>query len=438
MTSLHERMAPEARPVRVLSDAHLRDAPPHADDPALVDLLAAIAGRDPGRLVLNGDFFDFVKVTAVPPDSDRFDPPVTAAERLYGLGTGEDRSAWKVARILDANPRVAAALRAIVGNGHEVVFLPGNHDAEIAHDAVRREVAGRIDPAGTGRVSFSEWFYYEPGRLYVEHGSQYDRENALSAVAAPAADDARGRIPMPFGIVSSRYFANTIERRCGLPPSDIGPGGYFLWVFRNHGPRALLAIARYFVFAVICLLRSGPFAGRDGVRAQAAQLGSMRTVALRCGMDLAAALRIDALRVEPILASFRKTLLRLYLPQVGVTVALWIAALAVVAAAPGRWYWAPPLIAGSLVVLAVSRGLYTGRIRDRLEQAAGSIGEILGVPCIVFGHDHNGLRSVTAPSRFVSSVWRFGGGPARIIEIPAGHQAPRIVAIATPSPEEHP
>ena len=434
MTALDERGAARGLPVRVLSDAHLRDGAARADDPALVVLLNDLRVGAPGRLILNGDFFDFVKVTAVPDDTAALTPPVTSAERRYGLGTGESRSAWKAARILDANPRVVAALRALVDTGHEIVFLPGNHDTELKFGTVRAEVARRLDPGGTGRVSFPVWFYYEPGRVYVEHGSQYDRENALPDVAAPAADDG---VRMPFGIVSSRYFANIIERRCGLPPSDMGPGGYFVWVFKNHGIRAFAAIARYFIFAAICLTGSGP-SWRRGEDRDGAQLEALKDDAVRCGMDLAAALRIDALKAAPILASFRKTLLRLYLPQVSLTVALWIAAFAILLAAPGHRWLAPLPIFASIAVLAASGRLYRGRIRGRLEEAAASIAGILDVPCVVFGHDHNGIASRTDPGNFVSSVWRFGAGPARIVEIPADRPVARIVSAPHQSPEECP
>jgi hypothetical protein len=435
MTTLDERGAARGLPVRVLSDAHLRDAAPHADDPALVGLLQGLGAREPGRLVLNGDFFDFVKVTALPADpAELRDAAPTAAERRWGLGTGEARSAWKARRILDMNPGVAAALAALVARGHALVFLPGNHDAELKYPAVREAIVRRVDPRGTGRVVFPAWFWFEPGRLYVEHGSQYDRENALPDLAAPA--DAGG-VPMPFGIVSSRYFTNIVERRCGLPPSDMGPGGYFLWVFRSHGLRAFAAIARYFVFAAICLLASGR-AWRRVADRRGEHLAALKADALLCGMDLAAAVRIDALTADPIMASYKNTLLRLYLPQVTATVALWTAAVAIVLVAPGHWWLAPLPILASIAVLAASGRLYRGRIRERLEEAAASIAGILDVPCVVFGHDHNGVLSGAAPGNFVSSVWRFGAGPARLVEIPADLPVPRIVSVSNPPPEERP
>lgn len=415
----------------MLSDVHLRDAAPHIDDPALVAIFEDLAGQAPGRLVLNGDFFDFVKVTAVPGNPDEFERPVTPAERFYGLGTGEDRSAWKAARILDANPRTVAALRDLVASGHEIVFLPGNHDAEVRYPAVRAEIAARIDPAGSGALSFPAWFYHEPGRLWVEHGSQYDRENVFPDFGSTES----AAFGMPFGIVSSRYFANVIERRCGLPPSDMGPGGYFVWVFRNHGLRAFAAIARYFVFAAICLLGSGPFRRRR-MGSPAAHKEALRGDAMRAGIDTAAAVKIDALKADPLLASLGRTVLRLYLPQVSLTVASWMVALAIAVFAPGWWVAGVSLVAGSTAVLALSGRIYTGQIRPRLEDAAGSIAAALDIPCVVFGHDHNGIRSRATPENFASSVWRFGSGPARILEIPPERPVPHVLLARSKLQEE--
>lgn len=407
----------------MLSDVHLRDTASHADDPVLLAALRELAGRAPGRLVLNGDFFDFVKVTAVPEDPRTFLRPITASEHLYGLGPGEDRSAWKAARILDANPAVVGALKRLVSDGHEIVFVPGNHDAELRYPAVRAEILRRFDASETGAVVFSAWFYHERGRVWIEHGSQYDRENALPDVTSP---DATRK--MPFGIVSSRYFANIIERRCGLPPSDMGPGGYFVWVFKNHGMMAFAAIARYFVFAAICLLSSGPFWRRRKGETDAPRVRTAPDVP-HFGLDPGLEARIDALKAAPLLGSFRRTLMRLYLPQVGLTVAAWAASLAIAVLLPAWWWAGVSAVLGSIALLALSRRAYTGRIRAGLEDAAGAIGRILGIRCVVFGHDHNGVQSRSAPGNFVSSVWRFAGGPGRILEIPADDPNPRVILV---------
>src|SRR5437868_1490796 len=79
-----------------------------------------------------------------------------------------------------------AALAIVLAAGHEVVLLPGNHDIEIQWPPVRRQieravlcrvrerVASEAEVTAAGaRLKFPPWFWYEPGRVWIEHGCQY-------------------------------------------------------------------------------------------------------------------------------------------------------------------------------------------------------------------------------------------------------------------------
>ena len=119
------RTAPGPRHAAILSDVHLSDF--EAEDPArpgwrrfkaraygpddrLLALLAhfrELSGGAPIELVLAGDTFDFDTIVALP---DPAPPRLTWLERRRGLVPEEDRSTWKIRRILDGDSPAAVGL----------------------------------------------------------------------------------------------------------------------------------------------------------------------------------------------------------------------------------------------------------------------------------------------------------------------------------------
>jgi hypothetical protein len=103
-------------------------------------------------------------------------------ERRRGLDATAGKSAWKFERMLEHHPQFLATLAAFVADGHELVYVPGNHDREFHFPEVRRTLADALARSAScaGRslpsesVRFRPWFHYVPGEIYVEHGHQYD------------------------------------------------------------------------------------------------------------------------------------------------------------------------------------------------------------------------------------------------------------------------
>jgi UDP-2,3-diacylglucosamine pyrophosphatase LpxH len=132
---------------------------------ALVDELGDHAG--PVELVLAGDFLDVLRLagTASPTAGD--DVASTLARPEY--------------RELFASLRRFAA-----GPGNRVVYLPGNHDAEVwSNPSIRRalEAAGFVDRFA---LSFSASFESFPDQvIYCEHGNQFDPANAFTDYGNP-------------------------------------------------------------------------------------------------------------------------------------------------------------------------------------------------------------------------------------------------------------
>jgi UDP-2,3-diacylglucosamine pyrophosphatase LpxH len=239
--------------------------------------------KKPWRLVINGDFVDFLQVTTAPrPDDSRavadfrkFVRETTGKdyeddlmeiddkEGRLGLGFDAPKSVWKLARVVAGHPRFFEALTGFLAAGNELVIIKGNHDAEFTYAEVRdffREViddfaagvrpggravsgkgSGRRKRARAGRVSkrvyFSRWFYCEDGLFYVEHGGQYDAYNRYVFFLDPTMYEADGKLPtirFPFGSFFVRYFFNGLEERVPFADNVRPRSKVFMWIFLNE------------------------------------------------------------------------------------------------------------------------------------------------------------------------------------------------------------
>jgi UDP-2,3-diacylglucosamine pyrophosphatase LpxH len=130
-------------------------------------LLDELAGRDgPVELILAGDFFDFLQIS---PSRD-----------------GLDRAALTMARP-EYEGLFAALGRFASGEHKRVVYLPGNHDAEMwwnprIQETLRKR--GLVD-----EFAFSYEARFEVGGeqrvVYCEHGNQFDPANTVEDYGDP-------------------------------------------------------------------------------------------------------------------------------------------------------------------------------------------------------------------------------------------------------------
>ena len=168
------------RDIYLISDLHLGGAQPSTNDPDdrgfricthgrdLAQFVSALADRPPAiELVVNGDMVDFLAEE----DEGGGWTPFTADERA---------AARKLDRIIDGDRELFDALGRLLGRGHRLVLLLGNHDIELALPAVRRRLTERMGI--TGRHDF-HFIYdgeaYVAGRALIEHGNRYDSFNVV-------------------------------------------------------------------------------------------------------------------------------------------------------------------------------------------------------------------------------------------------------------------
>jgi len=398
----------------VLSDLHLCDVEEHADgwkaykrakyvvDRELAALLEKFVattseGSEP-VLVLNGDIFDFDLVTAVPEAPDW---PVRAAERLNGLDPTADKSVWKLEHMLSFHGEFTSALTRFLGRGHRIVYVLGNHDREFHFPEVKAAfvAALRASAATQGldfadeAIRFEPWFHYVPGEIYVEHGNQYDHYTSFRYALWPVVKHGSDTIlALPMGNLSNRHLIN----RMGF--------------FNPHASDYILNVYRY----VTHWLRHYAFSKRalaiPWLRGSFRVMGELLDLKGRLILEppqqaegLGAAAERASLSAEkvnelarlwrpPITARFYGIVRELWIDRVVLVVLMVVIGVVLELVPIPLWIkLMVPLTVFPLIFLIyeeIVKGETIFAIEHRLPEYARSIGELLPVRVVTFGHTH--------------------------------------------------
>lgn len=210
----------------VISDLHLCEAePPHPKFPLWkkfksrdfffddvfeqwVEHLVGKSGGHPIELILNGDIFDFDSMMALPED-----PPykVSWLEKSRGLHPEEEKSVFKIQRILEDHAKWTLTLRRFIQRGHRVVFVIGNHDLELHFPRVQRQILDMLDLKKEQelQIRFCAFFYISNGDTLIEHGNQYDPYCLCQNPINPMIQKFNQiEVRIPFGDLAGRYLTN--------------------------------------------------------------------------------------------------------------------------------------------------------------------------------------------------------------------------------------
>ena len=236
--------------------------------------LEALRQRYKGRpgdlkLVLNGDTFDFLTVTSVPHDSEASFRHfrVLRFEKKFGLNASAKKSIYKLDRIVSGHPTFFRALANFIADGFSLVVIRGNHDLELYFSEVKARILEHLvylderltADAVVERVSFYEWFYLEPGRVYIEHGNQYDAGNSIRypfhPILAPkhSSREQDRILDYPLGSNFVRFFYNRVRLLDPYSPRIVSFDHYLsfikrynlfdVWkVYKDHYPHFLAAL----------------------------------------------------------------------------------------------------------------------------------------------------------------------------------------------------
>ncbi len=209
-----------------VSDLHLADAEPvHEHNPlwkkfrrkdyfidqtfaAFLKAMTNEVNGAPVELVLNGDTFDFDSITALPL-SDDFE--LSYIEKRVGVDSIQDKSLFKINLILRDHHLFVEALSDFIKDGNYLVFVIGNHDAELYWPKVQKAVIDALNlPENLKHnVRFCEWFYIAQGDTLIEHGHQYDPYCLILDPIYPLIKKkGQFKIRLPFGNLANRYMVN--------------------------------------------------------------------------------------------------------------------------------------------------------------------------------------------------------------------------------------
>lgn len=255
----------------VLSDVHLGsdlvhhaqpDAPERANSSARRDRdLAAMldwyrehrVGKKPWRLVIAGDFVDFVGMSVSSPEPDL---ELTEEERAHGLGSAVDHAVLKLRLVGRHHGHVLRSLAGFVAAGNRLVVVRGNHDVDFHWEPVQEEFLAILRSHASfdaAQVEFAPWFYYEEGAVYIEHGHQYDAFCSSENVMHPVSPRDPRR--------SSRSLSDVLLRYVVRPTRGLTEGGHeekTIWDYVSFGARlgawGMLGLARRFFLAVVALI----------------------------------------------------------------------------------------------------------------------------------------------------------------------------------------
>lgn len=205
--------------------------------------------RVPWTLVFNGDTIDFMHMGLSVAEHIQLE----AEEALYGLSFARRRSRWKLQQIAKYHHRAFLALARFIECGNECVFVVGNHDADLWFEKVRRDLRSLIArhtrrPKRAKRaIHFAPWFYYEEGRVYIEHGHRFDAYSTFPDPLAPV-DVESGEMKPTFGHWGLRYFCNPIPTFPIHDLEDWSPLDFLRWAWTKAGVGLVSLVAFYINF----------------------------------------------------------------------------------------------------------------------------------------------------------------------------------------------
>ncbi len=160
------------------------------------------------ELILNGDIFDFDSVTSLP-ENPTF--RVSWLEKKRGLFPEEDKSEFKIKKILEDHPKFVQALSNFLQKGHDVVLIIGNHDVELHFRKVQKAIEDTLalDDKNKDQFRVCEFFYISENDTLIEHGNQYDPFCMVETPVRPfIIKNERQQVRIPFGNLATRYLIN--------------------------------------------------------------------------------------------------------------------------------------------------------------------------------------------------------------------------------------
>jgi UDP-2,3-diacylglucosamine pyrophosphatase LpxH len=387
-------------------------------DRDLVRLITHYRSRPPSakrwRIVIAGDFIDFIGMTVAPRPTDVVETSLTNEEEQHGLGGACDHARLKLRRVATRHAEVFAALAAFVADGHALTLVHGNHDIEFHWDEVKDDfrdiLRSHVRESVTdtdefrARIDFNPWFFYREGVAYIEHGHQYDPFCATDHIMAPLSPADPRRI--------ARAFCDTLLRFVVRPTGMKDHGhehvgiAYYLRLSARLGVSGAIGLGVRFARAVaemFRLRRAYLSETADILRTEHEDRVRKLAEATRIGADRLRALL--SLQAPPLGRSIRGILAGVLLDRLALALAATIACvvLAIYGAFHGHALWG---VAGVLVTWSLlNRWLSRQRTVDpgaKLIERAAHLARLFPAAFVVMGHTHVPVRVPAGDATYVN------------------------------------
>ncbi len=388
----------------------------------------------PWRLIINGDMVDFLGVCVLPSDVGEV-RGLMHDDHVWGLGTSARAALLKMNMVLDRHGGVFEALAHFVGQGNQLEVVVGNHDAEFVWPQVQEAFIEAIVTkwAGSERslhdgmrtadqvraaVRFHEWFYFEEGTVWCEHGHQYDAYCSVDLVLDPRDSTEETELEQNVGSAVMYYLGNHLP---DSPEDNQGKGFVqylrVLWERLDIGASLL---GGYFLMnrrlaAQWRTRLSSPALWTERRRAHDSKLAALAD-AVR--LPVATINELFGLRRQPVYLNFSEWAPAVFLPRFVLTIAAVI--LAPVLLLTVAWPTAPIAVFTMFVLVAFAHlALALGREetdpRLTMMQAAQQIKERVRAPIVVMGHSHHPVakRLDDGGWYFNTGTWVGGAGKLR-------------------------
>lgn len=358
-------------------------------------------GENKLTLILNGDIIDFDLVTSIPEQPPW---PVSRSEHSCGLNPTSPKSEWKLHRVLDHHPKFVQTLARFLSEGHEIVYVLGNHDQEFqfqpVQDILNAAIKRSADEQGLtlgeeAHVRFEPWFFHVPNEIYAEHGQQYDAYSSFRYMLTPHVDGADGidELAIPMGNLSCRELIN----RLGFfnPHSS---AGFILSLFAylshwfHHYAFTRRSLIFSWLWGSLCVWRK-----TLAIRAKVLTKGpkdheaKRNHLAERVALSSEVVEAIDNERSLPIADKVFRVLRELWLDRLFLLLVLITATVLLTLTSAPLWVkLMVPLSTFPLVFLIYEAvaAVSAWEWMAKLPQRARRIAEMVGCPVITFGHTH--------------------------------------------------
>ncbi len=400
--------------VLIVSDLHL-GAPESDSEAPLVAFLDHHLRQTPSwTLVVNGDGVDLFAVRVMPQDAGVI-AGLSEDDHAYGLGSQERAAVAKLGVLLDRVPLAVAAIARFVGAGHTLIFVAGNHDAELAfsgaQDTVRaalvaswKSQGGTTTDAVGSRIHFRPWFVIFPGTLWLEHGHQYDPYCSFDDPLSPASEGGETDLNVDSAVMRYLVAGHAVTAK----QWDGGFLGHIATLFSAGRAYDLAAGYCQMVRKLVGVWAYRLWGSGRTWRQRAARRKALRAAASDARIPAAILGRIRGMHRPPLVNGLVPTLravmadrlVAVVLVPVGVLIGAFVAG------------WTGAAV-GAAAVLAIAGLVFSFSAesvdpRPNLRRAGRKIRRLLGVRYVINGHTH---AAESGSGVLNTGTWLPGLGP---------------------------